>query len=76
MVVSMYLELLVVEPGLKGLEDGILCQRSLQPYQVLNVGQPAPTNFLDESLLPAALPLRRRRSRLGGRGSRLGGHRS
>ena len=64
-----HLELLVVEPGLQGLEDGVLRKRALQPDQILDIGQPAVAYLLNEGLLAASLTLR-------GRGSRLGGHRS
>ena len=76
MYVKLYLKFLVVEPGLKGLENGVLRKRALQPDQILNIRQPATAYLLNESLLAAALPLRGRGSRLGGRGSRLGCHRS
>jgi hypothetical protein len=73
---TIYLKFLVVEPGLKGLENSVLRKRALQPDQILNVRQPATAYLLNESLLAAPLPLRGWGSRLGGRGSRLGCHRS
>jgi hypothetical protein len=75
-VCKLYLKFLVVEPGLKGLENGVLRKRALQPDQILNIRQPATAYLLNESLLATPLPLRGRGSRLGGRGSRLGCHRS
>ena len=35
-----HLVLVVVEPGLEGLDHGVLRERSLQPDQILNVSQP------------------------------------
>ena len=55
-----HLIILIVEPGLKGLHHGVLCEGTLEPDQVRDLRQGGPLHLLLETPLPPPLPLRGR----------------
>ena len=65
----LYLVFLIVEPRLQGFYNGILCQRTLQAYQIFDIGKLTFPHLLCQRFFTSSLSFWRRSVRSWGNGT-------